>query len=152
MCSGTTSTTTGPRRASIRSRRSPATARASSRDRTPGWSGRVGAAHERDRNGWTGGAPPVPGRVTLRPPKPPDRLHIGRHRTAHLRLTAAPRASKGTRACRAKEIVMASSESRTPVSIVLVHGGFVDGSGWAAVYRILKSKVYEEGGGQNPTF
>jgi pimeloyl-ACP methyl ester carboxylesterase len=28
-------------------------------------------------------------------------------------------------------------------SIVLVHGGFVDGSGWAGVYKILKSKGYD---------
>ena len=28
-------------------------------------------------------------------------------------------------------------------SIVLVHGGFVDGSGWAGVYKILKSKGHD---------
>ena len=27
--------------------------------------------------------------------------------------------------------------AKTPASIVLVHGGFVDGSGWEDVYRIL---------------
>jgi len=36
-------------------------------------------------------------------------------------------------------------------SIVLVHGGFVDGSGWAAVYRILKNDGYDVTVVQNPT-
>ncbi len=36
-------------------------------------------------------------------------------------------------------------------SIVLVHGGFVDGSGWAGVYRILKREGYNVLVVQNPT-
>jgi pimeloyl-ACP methyl ester carboxylesterase len=36
-------------------------------------------------------------------------------------------------------------------SIVLVHGGFVDGSGWAGVYKILKSDGYDVIVVQNPT-
>jgi len=36
-------------------------------------------------------------------------------------------------------------------SIVLVHGGFVDGSGWAAVYKILKKDGYNVAVVQNPT-
>lgn len=36
-------------------------------------------------------------------------------------------------------------------SIVLVHGGFVDGSGWAGVYQILKGKGYNVVVVQNPT-
>ena len=36
-------------------------------------------------------------------------------------------------------------------NIVLVHGGFVDGSGWAGVYKILKSKGYNVSIVQNPT-
>jgi pimeloyl-ACP methyl ester carboxylesterase len=36
-------------------------------------------------------------------------------------------------------------------SIVLVHGGFVDGSGWEDVYRILKKDGYEVSIVQNPT-
>jgi pimeloyl-ACP methyl ester carboxylesterase len=36
-------------------------------------------------------------------------------------------------------------------AIVLVHGGFVDGSGWAGVYRILKNKGYNVLVVQNPT-
>ena len=36
-------------------------------------------------------------------------------------------------------------------SIVLVHGGFVDGSGWAGVYNILKNKGYNVLVVQNPT-
>lgn len=36
-------------------------------------------------------------------------------------------------------------------SIVLVHGGFVDGSGWADVYRILTKDGYKVSVVQNPT-
>jgi len=36
-------------------------------------------------------------------------------------------------------------------SIVLVHGGFVDGSGWENVYSILKKDGYSVGVVQNPT-
>jgi pimeloyl-ACP methyl ester carboxylesterase len=36
-------------------------------------------------------------------------------------------------------------------SIVLVHGGFVDGSGWQKVYNILKKDGYEVTAVQNPT-
>ena len=38
-----------------------------------------------------------------------------------------------------------------PMKIVLVHGGFVDGSGWAAVYKILKKDGYDVAVVQNPT-
>ena len=36
-------------------------------------------------------------------------------------------------------------------SVVLVHGGFVDGSGWEAVYRILRKDGYKVSIVQNPT-
>ena len=36
-------------------------------------------------------------------------------------------------------------------NVVLVHGGFVDGSGWQAVYRILKKDGYTVTVVQNPT-
>lgn len=36
-------------------------------------------------------------------------------------------------------------------NIVLVHGGFVDGSGWESVYKILASKGYNVTVVQNPT-
>ena len=36
-------------------------------------------------------------------------------------------------------------------SVVLVHGGFVDGSGWEGVYRILKRDDYDVSIVQNPT-
>src|SRR5271170_4678635 len=36
-------------------------------------------------------------------------------------------------------------------AIVLVHGGFVDGSGWENVYRILKKDGYRVSIVQNPT-
>jgi len=41
-----------------------------------------------------------------------------------------------------------SLESRT---VVLVHGGFVDGSGWEGVYRILRKDGYTVAIVQNPT-
>lgn len=37
------------------------------------------------------------------------------------------------------------------VSVVLVHGGFVDGSGWRSVYDILKKDGYDVSIVQNPT-
>src|SRR5215467_4287061 len=36
-------------------------------------------------------------------------------------------------------------------NVVLVHGGFVDGSGWREVYRILKEDGYNVSVVQNPT-
>ncbi|HSY83342.1 MAG TPA: hypothetical protein VK807_16385 [Gemmatimonadaceae bacterium] len=36
-------------------------------------------------------------------------------------------------------------------NVVLVHGGFVDGSGWLGVYRILKRKGFTVSIVQNPT-
>jgi pimeloyl-ACP methyl ester carboxylesterase len=37
------------------------------------------------------------------------------------------------------------------VSVVLVHGGFVDGSGWEDVYKVLKKDGYDVSIAQNPT-
>jgi pimeloyl-ACP methyl ester carboxylesterase len=41
--------------------------------------------------------------------------------------------------------------SETKPNIVLVHGGFVDGSGWRGVYNILKKDGYKVSIVQNPT-
>ena len=38
-----------------------------------------------------------------------------------------------------------------PLNIVLVHGGFVDGSGWEGVYATLKNEGYRVSIVQNPT-
>jgi len=46
--------------------------------------------------------------------------------------------------------VSAASTSK-PIQIVLVHGGFVDGSGWAGVYRNLRKEGYDVSVVQNPT-
>jgi pimeloyl-ACP methyl ester carboxylesterase len=43
------------------------------------------------------------------------------------------------------------SNQQKSKAIVLVHGGFVDGSGWAGVYGILKAKGYNVAVVQNPT-
>ena len=44
-----------------------------------------------------------------------------------------------------------SAGSNGAKSIVLVHGGFVDGSGWEGVYKILKKDGYDVSIVQNPT-
>ncbi len=44
-----------------------------------------------------------------------------------------------------------SNNAKASKAIVLVHGGFVDGSGWAGVYNILKKKGYDVSIVQNPT-
>ena len=41
--------------------------------------------------------------------------------------------------------------SQSTKNIVLVHGGFVDGSGWESVYRLLKKDDYNVAIVQNPT-
>ena len=46
---------------------------------------------------------------------------------------------------------MSTTLATTAVSIVLVHGGFVDGSGWEGVYKILKNDGYNVSIVQNPT-
>ena len=48
-----------------------------------------------------------------------------------------------------RENVMAGSSA--PGSVVLVHGGFVDGAGWEGVYNILKKDGYDVSIVQNPT-
>src|SRR5258708_21708916 len=52
-----------------------------------------------------------------------------------------------------KTIVMNTQKLNQQKSkaIVLVHGGFVDGSGWAGVYNILKKRGYNVLIAQNPT-
>jgi len=44
-----------------------------------------------------------------------------------------------------------SAAFKPSVSVVLVHGGFVDGSGWESVYHILKKDGYNVSIVQNPT-
>ena len=44
-----------------------------------------------------------------------------------------------------------SEENLGATNIVLVHGGFVDGSGWEGVYKILKQDGYPVAIVQNPT-
>jgi pimeloyl-ACP methyl ester carboxylesterase len=46
---------------------------------------------------------------------------------------------------------MSATSAHTAASIVLVHGGFVDGSGWQGVYNILKKDGYSVSIVQNPT-
>src|SRR6478752_2751314 len=46
---------------------------------------------------------------------------------------------------------LSAAAPEKPVSIVLVHGGFVDGSGWQGVHDILVRDGYEVIVVQNPT-
>jgi pimeloyl-ACP methyl ester carboxylesterase len=46
---------------------------------------------------------------------------------------------------------LAAPKSAANTSVVLVHGGFVDGSGWDAVYKLLKKDGYDVIVVQNPT-
>src|SRR5947209_12861964 len=55
------------------------------------------------------------------------------------------------RAIHRKEISMVERSHSVEKTIVLVHGGFVDGSGWEGVYRILKKDGYRVAIVQNPT-
>jgi alpha-beta hydrolase superfamily lysophospholipase len=50
---------------------------------------------------------------------------------------------------RRKKIVVNASSAAA--SVVLVHGGFVDGSGWRAVYDLLSQDGYHVAVVQNPT-
>ena len=63
-------------------------------------------------------------------------------------LTAAAAASLALGGANAN----AGADKSAPVkSVVLVHGGFVDGSGWMDVYKILKKDGYKVTIVQNPT-
>ena len=44
-----------------------------------------------------------------------------------------------------------TSENRKQPTVVLVHGGFVDGSGWEDVYKLLRKDGYKVNVVQNPT-
>ena len=46
---------------------------------------------------------------------------------------------------------MSATSAAASVSVVLVHGGFVDGSGWQGVYDILHQQGYRVSVVQNPT-
>jgi pimeloyl-ACP methyl ester carboxylesterase len=51
-----------------------------------------------------------------------------------------------------EEVLMAQGSTLADVkNVVLVHGGFVDGSGWQGVYRALKKDGYTVAIVQNPT-
>jgi pimeloyl-ACP methyl ester carboxylesterase len=50
-----------------------------------------------------------------------------------------------------KECIMADVSSVAAMTVVLVHGGFVDGSGWEGVYRILRKDGYRVSIVQHPT-
>src|SRR6202049_588535 len=50
------------------------------------------------------------------------------------------------------EVLMSQANTSAGVkNVVLVHGGFVDGSGWAGVYKALKKDGYTVAIVQNPT-
>jgi pimeloyl-ACP methyl ester carboxylesterase len=51
----------------------------------------------------------------------------------------------------ATETLSAALASTSAKNVVLVHGGFVDGSGWQGVYNVLKAKGFNVTIVQNPT-
>jgi hypothetical protein len=59
------------------------------------------------------------------------------------------RGSIGRASVLGKESIMEAGS--TPGTVVLVHGGFVDGSGWQGVYDHLKKDAYNVTVVQNPT-
>src|SRR5215211_7131393 len=60
------------------------------------------------------------------------------------------RLDHATRSNTAMTTPFGSTSGRTP-TVVLVHGGFVDGSGWQGVYGLLKKDGYGVKIVQNPT-
>src|SRR2546425_7010423 len=50
-----------------------------------------------------------------------------------------------------KDLMAQTNTSTVVKNIVLVHGGFVDGSGWEGVYKALKKDGYTVAIVQNPT-
>jgi pimeloyl-ACP methyl ester carboxylesterase len=50
------------------------------------------------------------------------------------------------------EVFMSEANASGRANVVLVHGGFVDGSGWQGVYEALKKDGYAVTVVQNPTF
>src|SRR3984957_15657119 len=67
----------------------------------------------------------------------------GKYKTANSKCIARTQQPEGRN-------VMAGL-STSPVSVVLVHGGFVDGAGWEGVYNILNKDGYDVRIVQNPT-
>jgi pimeloyl-ACP methyl ester carboxylesterase len=53
--------------------------------------------------------------------------------------------------CKRKEIIMPEKPALKATNVVLVHGGFVDGSGWEGVYKVLRKDGYTVSVVQNPT-
>ena len=50
-----------------------------------------------------------------------------------------------------REVFMSQASASALANVVLVHGGFVDGSGWQGVYEVLKKDGYAVTVVQNPT-
>jgi pimeloyl-ACP methyl ester carboxylesterase len=57
----------------------------------------------------------------------------------------------GANPTEAEEVTMTTSSSGSATNVVLVHGGFVDGSGWQGVYDILRYDGFNVSVVQNPT-
>ena len=51
----------------------------------------------------------------------------------------------------AREVCMSQATASAVRNVVLVHGGFVDGSGWQGVYNELQKNGYNVTVVQNPT-
>ena len=71
--------------------------------------------------------------------------------TTNVAIIYSTKPARGERGRAIEESVMSGTSTGTAVSIALVHGGFVDGSGWLGVYKILKKDGYNVRIVQNPT-
>src|SRR5467141_2225460 len=78
-------------------------------------------------------------------------------RNIYFRITATQRIMRGLLPiitlvfCVGGVVLAQTSPSAAVKNIVLVHGGFADGSGWEGVYKILKKDGYAVAVVQNPT-
>src|SRR6267142_1085492 len=96
-------------------------------------------------------------RATSRAPQPLLRFRSSASIACAIRRAVAGSRTRGSlepsgAAAFARASSLASSSVQaTSMSIVLVHGGFVDGSGWAAVYKLLRKDGYKVLVVQNPT-
>ena len=85
-------------------------------------------------------------------PKASEHVALSSHSlTTGLPIIFSTTPTRGERRRAIEESVMSATSAATSVSIVLVHGGFVDGSGWEGVYNILKKDGYNVSIVQNPT-
>src|SRR4030088_2472023 len=84
-------------------------------------------------------------------PSLPSRFRVRRRRTDNAPTTRGNHIRVAHCECLLqKGIIMAEIATAALPAVVLVHGGFVDGSGWEGTYKILKKDGYNVSIVQNP--